>query len=212
MVERNGGRTTGVVIEMPPGPREVRWVSDATRDAEGLGRTERRHLSFPWVVLVLVFVDGELSNLQQAFFRTAPIGSLADPLCYTNLLNVARGYDQESWVCLVNIERSLARLTWEQRVQVVTRHFWEAAYTRSSEINEGNSYWSCTRGLDPRLASAEAWERATREHPYFALDIPWHPTGHTLGSTLTRMLDVVSPWRPIEGADQLATLIQQEGP
>ena len=208
MVDRADRHTTAVVVEMPPGPRQVRWISDNARDPVD-GRVEKRRLSFPWVVLIVVFTDGELVNVQQAFFRTEPLATLDDRLHYTNLLNVARGYRQESWVCLFNLGRPLARLTWEARVRAVTDHFWQAAYTRSADVAEGNSFWAKTRGLDPRLESPAAWETATDRDPYFALEIGWPPAPSTLRDAVAHMLDLVAPWRPIERAEQLATLMQR---
>ncbi len=209
MTDRANGRTTAVVIEMPPGPRQVRWISEHARDQVD-GKLEKRRLSFPWVVLVVVFSEGELTNTQQAFFRTEPLATLDDRLCYTNLLNVARGYDQDSWFCLFNLQRSLSRLRWDERVRAVTDHFWQAAYTKSADEAEGNSFWTTTRGLDPRLESPVTWERATEEDAYFALQVPWLPAPKTLRQTLGHMLDLVAPWQPIERSEQLATLMQRQ--
>jgi hypothetical protein len=204
------GEVTAVVIEMPPGPRRVRWIADASEDPLGAaGAFEERTLGFPWIVLVIVFAHGELTGLQQAFYRRAPIETLDDPLCYTNLLNVADGYDQESWVCLVELRHALGELSWTERIRRVTDHFWHAAFTRSSEVHEGNSHWRDRRGVDPRVADLDSWERATRENPYFALDVPWQPTPRSLGVTLREMLEVAAPWRDIVRVDQLVTLMQQ---
>ena len=215
MVERAGGRVRGVVVEMPPGPRVVKWIAEDS--PEGFGREPRyetRQLSFPWTVLVLVFAQGELTGMQQAFFRNAPLGTVDDELYFTCLLNCARApayHEQESWVCLANLTRRLGSLSWTERIRTVTDHFWHAAFNRSSELNEGNSYWGGAGDLDPRLVSAAAWEAATRENPYFTLEVWWRRAPHSLGVTLARMLDHVAPWRPVETVDQLVTLMQQEG-
>lgn len=211
MVPRRGGRVVGAVIEMPAGPRQVRWLSPTSRLPFGPGaRYETRQLSFPWVVLVIVFVDGELCNWQQAFFRPIPIESLDDELYFTNLLNVARGYDQESWVCLVNLREELSGRSWEDRVRTVTDHFWQASFNRSAETHENNSFWGDAKTIDRRFDSAAAWEAATRENPYFTLGVRWRRAPNTLGQVLARMLDQVAPWRPIEHIGQLVTLMQQE--
>jgi hypothetical protein len=211
MVERQDGDVVGVVIEMPPGPREVGWITGGTPDDEDepAPQSTVRRLSFPWVVLVVVFVRGELCGLHQAFYRPAPVTSLDDPLFLTNLLNVARAYGQESWVCLMNMGGGLRRLSWDDRVRRVTDHFWQAAFNLSGEFNEGHSYWGRRAGLDPRLATAERWEEATRQNPYFALEVQWRRATASLGGTLLSMLDGVSPWRPIERAEQLVTLMQR---
>lgn len=215
MVERAGGRVRGVVVEMPPGPRVVRWIADGSEDDYGPdARYETRQLSFPWVVLVLVFANGELTGLQQAFFRNAPLASVDDALSFTCLLNCARApayHHQESWVCLANLTRRLGALSWNERICTVTEHFWHAAFNRSSEMHEGNSYWGSAADLDRRLTSAAAWEAATREQPYFMLEVPWRRAPQPVGATLERMLDHVAPWRPVESVDQLVTLMQQEG-
>jgi hypothetical protein len=211
MVTRRHRDAVGVVIEMPPGPRRVSWIADDSPAAFGPRCTfHERELSFPWVVLVVVFAHGELTGLHQAFYRTAPIASLDDRLAFTNLLNVAQGYGQESWVCFENVRRRLSRLDWSGRVATLCEHFWQAAFTRSSEIHEDNSFWQSSASIDPRLASAQAWEEATCRHPYFALEVSWRPAPQPLGATLARMLDMVSPWRPIERVEQLVTLMQLE--
>jgi hypothetical protein len=208
MASRQGGRIVGVVVEMPPGPRQVRWIADHALDPVD-GPYESRLLSFPWVVLVLVFANGELSGLTQAFFRTAPLNGFGDDLYFTNLLNVAAGHQQESWVCMVNLGRRLGRLGWAERVHAVTEHFWQAAFNHSADLHEGNSFWAGAHRVDPRFASPAAWEAATAENPYFALQVRWRRAPHPLGPTLERMLDMAAPWRPVERVEQLVTLMQQ---
>ena len=215
MAERAGGTVVGVVVEMPPGPRMVKWIADDSPDAFGTdARYCQRRLSFPWVVLFLVFRDGMLTGMQQAFFRSAPIESLDDHLSFTCLLNCAQApayENQESWVCLVALNnRSLRRLSWAARMKAITDHFWHAAFNRSAEMHEGNSYWESAGSIDARLASADAWEEATRTDPYFALQVRWRRASRTVGATLEYMLDRVAPWQPVERLEQLVTLMQLE--
>jgi hypothetical protein len=213
MVERGAGHVAGVVVEMPPGPRLVKWITDESAEDYGPGaRYDTRELSFPWVVLVLVFAGGELTGLQQAFFRNAPLASIDDELFFTCLLNCADAPEysaQVSWVCLANLTRRLGSMSWADRLKTITDHFWHAAFNRSSEIHEGNSHWGTAGAIDPRLASAAAWEAATREDPYFALRIPWRRASQPLGATLAGMLDHVAPWQPVQRVEQLVTLMQQ---
>ena len=114
-------------------------------------------------------------------------------------------------MCLVALSnRDLRRLSWPARLKVVTNHFWHAAFNRSAERHEGNSYWESAGAVDARLASADAWEQATQADPYFALQVPWRRAPRTVGATLEFMLDRVAPWRPVEGVEQLVTLMQLE--
>ncbi len=214
MVARAGGDVTGVVLETPPGPRVVRWITDDSPRDYGPGtRYETRRLSFPWVVLIVVFAGGELTGIQQAFFRTAPIAALDDELYLTCLPNCARApayKDQESWVCLANLMRPLEQLSWDERLKAVTDHMFYGAFNRSSEVHEGNSYWGTASDIDPRLKTVEAWEAATAESPYFTLEVPWRRAPQPVAVTLTRMLDAVVPWHAVEHVDHLVTLMQQQ--
>jgi hypothetical protein len=208
LIER--GSTAALVIEMPPAPRAVRWIADDSPADCGPEATMREYrLAFPWTVLIVVLSGGELTQVQQAFYRTKPLAGLDDELCYTNLLNVARGYDLESWVCLVNLMSRLGGLDWGRRVRAITEHFWHAAFTRSSEVHEGNSWWSAG-AVDPRLTSPEAWAAATAADPYFVLGVPWRKAPQRLGATVAAMLDRVAPWRPVESVEQVVTLLQRE--
>ena len=207
MAERRKGQVIGVVIEMPPGPRCVSWIaSDSPATFGPTCRFEERELSFPWVILLAVFSHGELTGLTQAFYRTQPLTSLDDRLLFTNLLNVAPSRHQESWICFQNIHRSLGRLTWDERIAELCRHFWQAAFTRHAN----QSFFETGVLVDSRLATAATWEAATRRQPYFALELIWSPAPDSVGVTLARMLDQVAPWQPIERAEQLVTLMQPE--
>src|SRR5581483_3577532 len=58
MVER--GNANAAVIEMPPSPRVVRWITDDSPVDYGPNtRCGERRLAFPYVVLIVVFSDGE---------------------------------------------------------------------------------------------------------------------------------------------------------
>jgi hypothetical protein len=211
MAERRGGEVVGVIIEMPAGPRHVRWITDDSPDPfGGNAKFIARYLSFPWIVLLVVFSHGDLSNVQQAFYRNAPIRSLDDELYCTNLLNVAKGYQQDDWVCLARLHGQLGELGWPARIRAVTDHFWSAAFNRSSEVHEGNSRWGSAKPVDPRLANAAEWEAATRVDPYFTLQVPWRRARQSVGATLEAMLELIAPYRPVASAEQLVTLMQQD--
>jgi len=211
MVERQGGAVQGIVIEMPPGPRRVKWIAEKSRRNYGPGtRFEARELSFPFVVLVFVLIEGEPSNVQQVFFRNRPIEGFDDTLGLTCLLNTANGHRLESWICYVNFEQSLSGLGWGERVRALTEHLWNSGWSRSAEFHEGNSAFQHAGQIDPRLASVDAWEQATRRDPYFTLGITWPTASRPLGGMLDQMLDIVAPYEPIRSTEQLVTLLARE--
>ncbi len=202
------GDTTAVAVELPPQARMVRWLADGSRAPFGRGaRYERYFVSFPYVELLLVFRQGGLTGYQQLYYRTAPLDE-GEELLLPNLFNVANGYDQQCWLCLANL-RDVSRLAWPAKLQAVVEHVFGAAFNRSSEVHERNSLWGAmvAAKLDPRVASIEAWQEATRANPRFALEVPWKPANTTVTAELHRMLDQVAGPITIDDAEDLGAVV-----
>jgi len=197
---------TAVAVELPPQARMVRWLADGSRLPFGNRAVyERYFLAFPYVELLLVFRRGALTGYQQLYYRTASIEQGED-LLLPNLYNVAEGYGQRCWLCLVNV-RDVTRLAWPAKINAVIEHVFGAAFNQSSEVHEGNSYWSAMRELDRRLASPEAWQEATRENPRFALDVAWRPAETTVTAELTAMLDHIEAPLRVQTAADLSNIL-----
>ena len=186
----------------------MRWLADNSAVPYGKDAVYRTaRLAFPFVVVVLIFRGGRLTGHQQCFFRTAPLEKLDDNLLLPNLFNVANGHGQPCWLCLANLKRDLAPLSWNEKICVIRKHLWGASFNRSSEVHEGNSYWQTMRGVDDRVASLDAWERATQADPFFPLQVNWKPSGTTIGEVIESMLVMVAPPQVITSADQVVPLI-----
>lgn len=195
--------SVGLVLEIPPDARTVRWLEKGSRVPFGRGAKYRSvYLSFPYCVVLLVLRRGSLTGQQQLYYRTRPLGA-DDRLLLPNLFNVADGYDQKCWVCLANM-KDVRALSWPRKLDAVRHHLFGAAFNQSSERHEGNSYWTSTKAVDPRVASIAAWEKATREDPFFALGVRWKPARTTARAELAKMLDRVSAERDIRTATDLA--------
>ncbi len=197
------GDSVGLVLEIPPDARSVRWLQKGSRVPFGRGaKYHRAYLSFPYCVVLLVFRNGSLTGQQQLYYRTRPLGG-EDRLLLPNLFNVASGYEQTCWVCLANM-KDVRALSWSKKIEAVRLHLFSAAFNESSEMHEGNSYWTSGAAVDPRLASVEAWEKATRQDPFFALGVRWKPARTTARAELREMLDRVAAPRNIRSATDLA--------
>lgn len=197
------GDCVGLAIELPPGPRTVRVLREDSKSPFGpSARYREATLSFPWVVLPIVFHRGALTGMAQLYYRTRPLAEGSD-LLFPNLYNVARGYGLPCWLCLANLG-DVSSLPWPAKVHAIVDHVFGAGWNRSSEVHEGNSYWGSTSGLDPRVASIEAWEAATREQPMFACQVQWKAAGSTIHAELERMARQLGAGPPIENAAQLA--------
>ena len=74
-------------------------------------------------------------------------------------------------------------------MRTLLSHLLETGFNYSSEHHEGASWYTATveAGVDPRIATVEEWEAATREDSLFVLDVPWLPTGKSLGEIARRV-------------------------
>ena len=205
---RQRGDTLAVAVEVPPGARRVRWIADDSK--EDYGREAKYgefYLAFPFVVVLLVLVGNRPTGMQQLFYRTAPLQSPDDPLLLPNMYNVAKGYGQLSWLCLQHL-RVRPSGSPGQTIAEVIDHTFSAAFNRSADVHEGNSYWEMMRDVDPRIASIEAWERATRENRFFPLLVPWRLAETSVRAELDSMLTQVDAGLPPDPtATHLAGLV-----
>ncbi len=203
---REWGDFTAVAIELPPHAQTVRWIAGNSRDPFGpAARYGHYFLAFPWVVILLVFQRGALTGQQQLYYRRAPLDE-GDELLLPNLLNVAKGYGPMAWVCLQHVP-PVHSLPWPKKFHVIIDHVFNAAFNRSSEMNEGNSYWSSLKGVDPRVDSVEAWQEASRRNSLFALDVPWKPAGTSMRGELEFMLNSIARTPRVTTATELAGLV-----
>ena len=195
-------------FELPPHARTVRWLADDSKAPYGPKASYcNYYVSLPYVVLLLVFRDGALTGLQQLYYRTEPLDAGGE-LKLPNLFNVAEGYGQRCWVCLQNLD-DISELDWSQKISRIVDHVFSAAFNRSSEEHEGNSYWTRQQSVDPRVASMKAWEEASREDRRVGLDVPWEPAGTTASTELRMMLDKVVRPKRIRSSAALAALISR---
>jgi hypothetical protein len=202
------GDVTAVAVELPPQARMVRWLAAGSQLPFGRGaRYERYFIGFPYIVLLLVFRQGELTGYQQLFYRTAPLDE-GEELLLPNLLNVAEAYGQKSWLCLANL-RGVSRLPWPAKIRSVVEHVFGASFNRSSEMHEMNSLWGTmvAAKIDPRVSSVEAWQEATRANPRFALEVSWRPAGTTMTAELETMFREVAGAVVIDDAERLGALV-----
>jgi hypothetical protein len=196
-----------VVHQTPPRVYNFRWITADSRAEYGPGTSYRQvKLALPYLIVLAVFERArgglpQLSSRNECFFVNEPLDvkGLETGLCYPALLNCSRFPDGPrhplSWICTQhlppsefarakNLEQSL-----RMGLQALLHHLLETGFNRSSEHHELNSWFaeSVARRIDPRIASVEAWERATAEDPLFVLEVPWIPTGHSLAQVTERI-------------------------
>jgi hypothetical protein len=222
----------GVILvhQTPPQVYSFQWISDDSSADFGPGTEYRTvRLALPYVVVLAVFfVTGRrggipvLSGRNECFFSNDPLEAkgLDTPLAYPALLNCSKmdgkGGGPFSWICTQHLsseefaEQKTLDASLRQGLTALLRHLLESGFNRSSENHEGASGFgaSVEAEIDPRIASVEAWEAATRDDPLFALEVPWLPSGMTLGELASR---VTQPGRArartIDSAADLVRLV-----
>jgi hypothetical protein len=195
-----------MALEIAPHTRRVRWLADDSKVPYGpRAKYAEYFVGFPFIVLLLVFRGGSLTGQQQLYYRRASLDH-GDDLLLPNLYNVAQGYRQRCWVCLQHVP-DVGGMSWDVKISTIVDHIFSAAFNRSSEEHEGNSYWTMVPAVDPRVSSMQAWQEATRADRRVALGLPWRSAGTTASAELRQMLDAVVRPRRLANATDFAGLV-----
>jgi hypothetical protein len=197
------GDYVATCIEVDAHVRTVYWIAEDSPMPFGEdARYERRRLAFPYVEILLLFDCGSLTGTAQLYYRRSRLDT-EGALDFCNLLNVSPdSYGVPAWLCLLEMD-DVSRKPWDRKIEAVIEHVFCAGFNRSSDESEGGSFWAEMRELDPRVATVEAWERATRENPLFVLDVPWKSSGTTVTAELERMLASAVSNEPVRTAADL---------
>jgi hypothetical protein len=216
-----------LVHQTPPRVHQFRWIAPESPSEYGPGTIYRTvRLALPYLVVFAVFQRGPggmpcLSQRNECFFVNDPLDrrGLETELCYPALLNCSRYPDSPenpvAWICTQHLgraargRRSSVDASLRAGLSALLRHLLESGFNLSSERHELNSWFTETvaAAVDPRIASVEAWEQATAENPLFVLEVPWLPTGHTLGSLTERIAGFLGGSRTVAAAGDVARII-----
>jgi hypothetical protein len=194
------GRALVIAVEQPPQVRRVNW-SEKTLDEPGSYR--QACLAVPYTVYLLLFHDGSFEEMR-LYYRTAPLSSEDDALCMPNLWNIA-GSDTPVSKCRVCLRGRPAfdDLTVDGQAQTAIEFFWSAGFNKDVE---SNCFHRATT-LDGRIATVDAWEKASAGDPLFPLAVQWEETGLSLRKAGEHLLDWRGAPRPLEDTSDLADLL-----
>jgi len=204
------GASTGLVVEWPPGIRRVTWSPAKVEQGEGY---TSHWLAFPYVIHVclLSVLEGDEAyrgglEEMRVYYRNAPLRSPDDVLAIPNLFNVQvdPALASNCRACLRGHPKDLQSLPPAEQVEVLVNFFWESGFNLDVESNG----FERARSLDPRIASLEAWEEASRADPLFPLRITWEPAGCTLRQVLDRLIEMRhSDRKPLRSASDLGDIM-----
>ncbi len=191
------------VHQTPPAVHNLKWIAADSPVKHGPGTTYRQvRIALPYLVVLAFFEprrDGGLTlgDRNECFFRTEPLESPDDRLCYPALLNCSKfGSSAKpfSWICSQHLTRTElpASAGDNERVRQGLKDLMHcmlgAGFNYSSEAHEVSSWFSESTGVDPRVSTIERWEEATREDPMFVTEVPWLEVGHSVREVAERSL------------------------
>jgi hypothetical protein len=170
-----------------------------------------------------------LSGSNEAYFRTSPLTSADDELCFTGLLNVSKFPDEFAatralaWICTQYTPlRELARLPdlnarVRQSLAALRATILESGFNYSSEHHELTSYWTLSSPKIPEIADLDRWEQLSAENPLFVLDIPWLPATEkrkklTVRSLIDRIISLNGGRGRLDDAAALARVVHSRRP
>jgi len=203
------GPVTIYVHQTSPRFYSFKWIAEGSRAPFGRGTNYRTvKLALPYLITVAVFASGPddmplLTSANECFFRNHPLKSLDDELYCPALLNCSRFLQPEgkplAWICTQHLDDTplLREPDAGKRVRASLKALLhcllETGFNHSSEHHEGSSWYSESRGVDPRLATVEQWQKASEREPQFVLEVPWLKTGHTLRQLAKRIFKILDP-------------------
>lgn len=192
------GNITIWLWEQPPRVHQLTWIAKDSEIQYGEGTKYRKvRIALPYLVIAAIFFrdDKGIPRLlckDECFFRNEPLKGLDDELSYPALLNCSRWSDVNgmghplSWICTQHLKKNKKMASadpgerFQASFEAVRYCLLETSFNLSSEHHEGNSWYSASKKIDPRLATIEDWEKATEKDPLFVLEVPWINTGHTV--------------------------------
>ena len=220
------GNITLWIYEQPPRVHQLSWIAKDSPAHFGPGTKYRNvRIALPYLVIAGTFYrDGNgMPNLLQkdeCFFRNEPLKSVEDELCFPALLNCSKWPDRNSmvhplsWICTQYLKQTkqMASPKPEDRFQAgfeaVRYCLLETSFNLSSEHHEGNSWFSESKKIDPRIKTVEEWEKNTAKDPLFVLDVPWIKTGHSVAKLADRIFQQNGASAgAVKTADDLARII-----
>jgi len=196
------GPISVLVLEHPTGLYTLKWIADDSPAPFGRRAKYRTvTISLPYIVVLAVFERDQLSNVNECFFRVAPITDPAKDteLLYPGLLNCSRYMPPDgrplSWICTQFLDRGpiehqqqpLKRM--RVGLEALRECLFETGFNRSSEHHEYSSWYTESRSVDERISSIDRWEKATGKDATFALEVPWLKTGKSVAEVVDRIFD-----------------------
>lgn len=195
----HGKKVNVLVHQTPPSMQRLKWVKRDEHDPdEGKGgKFKEVNLALPYVtIMAAIGKQGMVLGSNECFFSNWPIKTLGDRLCYPALLNCSKWQQPTgnalSWICtqwLSQKNKSDLNSQLRHSVQELFACLLGTGFNYSSEMNEGNSWFTATQKakVHPDIVTVAKWEKRSKKEPMFVLDVPWLETGLTVAQIARRV-------------------------
>jgi len=179
-----------VVHQTAPRVHLARWIADDSPTPSGPETRYRpARISLPYCITFAQFHSFRgrlvLSESNELYFRNQPLRSLDDRLCYPALLNISKipgGERDKPWICTQHLKRTPGS-DWVTQLGELIEHTFHAGYNRSSEENEGASFYGLSEHV-PRIHPISEWIKATEEEDMFGCSVEWLPAPLCVGELM----------------------------
>jgi hypothetical protein len=225
----SSGYLTVWVHQTAPRVHRFKWIAEGSQRPFGRGTEYREvRIALPYLITLAVFAPGlrgsdRLTGFNECFFRTAPLQSLEDELCYPALLNCSKFSPSEgrplAWICTQMLDAASFRResdpprAMRAAFRALMACLLDSGFNYSSEHNEASSWFTESRGCDPRIATVDRWQEETARDPLFVLEVPWLPTGLRLRQVVERIFHNQRCIRPeIKSSGDLSRIVFNHQP
>jgi hypothetical protein len=204
----SSGDATVVVIESPPQRRTIHferglakgWYEKLDVPAKTIFANPDQtqfFLAFPYMVYVVKFVKENPRPSLYVFYRTEPLRSLEDKLCWFNLPNLFQPNEQSPGgaVCLNNFAVQAGSFA-HSAGQLLDR-FWAGIYN-----NILTDRYQAMAKIEPRLSSPWVWEAESGKDALFVLKVNWQEYSLSIGELIRKLLP------PLFSSNEIAKIQQ----
>lgn len=180
------GNTDVMVIEQDPQMRTLRFNST-------FSETGNFNVALPYVIFVFRWINGNFADVY-CMFNDKPLGDLSERPIKPYLTNI----DGDTRCCLGKTFKMPDGLNHNQTVEYILNYFWSAEHS-----NEWNEHWNFNQryfvSTDGRLATLDAWEKASQDNPLFVIDnVTWSKHSRSIGDLIVGLTKTDTKAREFE--------------
>lgn len=156
---KQDGSVLYVVIEQPPQTRTLFFTNIAANHFDktvGLQKQGSYHLSVPYTIFVLKFINGSFSGHLNVFWRSKPLSKVGDSVFPMPLPNISDGQ-----VCLGEFKPHTEGKKIDEQCNHIVSGFWQTVFSHDYIVN-------FTNFMGSQNITIHDWVNGTKTNPLYA--------------------------------------------